>query len=818
PVETSIPAATFKPTRPKSNSSGKRRNRKTCFVCKSVDHLIKDYDYHAKKMAQITPRNYAHRGNNKKNASLTHTNHLKHMVPTAVLTQSKPVSITIVRPVSADVPKIMVTQPRLAHLIVTKSKLTIRRHITRSQSPKTSNSPPRVTVFQAPVGNPLYALKDKRVIDSGCSWHMTGNMSYLSDFKDLNGRYVAFGGNPKGGKISGKGKIKTGSGPTWLFDIDSLTRTMNYQPVTARNQTNLSAGFQDKFDAEKAGDEINQQYVLFLVWSSGSTNPHNYDGDASFDGKEHDFNAKKPKSKVILSPSSSAQLRKQDDKTKKEAKGMSHVESLTGYIDLSAEFEDCSNNSRNEVVSAAKLPILNPNEFDLWKMRIEQYFLMTDYSLWEVILNGDSPVPTRIVEGIVQPVAPTTIEQKLARKNKLKARGTLLMALPDKQQLKFNSHKDAKTLMGAIKKRFGGNTETKKVQKTLLKQQFENFFGSSSEGLDQIHDRIQKLVSQLEIHGDVKFNRYSFFEMPKVLLLAWDRVFEIKDSFGNKQYEQEDIQELFRKFFNDVQNIHEELAEYINTPSWNRPAFYNNGEDDDEDYTIAITPDFQITDSLTDYDPEEDIHFFERLLYDNSSSRPPEEFNFENSDAIIKSFSSSPIPVEDSDPFMEEVDLFFASDGSIPPGIDSDYSNSEGDNLFLERLLHDDHIPLPDTLDFSNIVRVFLPFFTYPVTSLILFSSESEDTIFDPDISNYHFSSLEPSVSHRSGTFMKFNAQDSVNKNKRFSGVQTLGSGISIPLAVGTPSTGSGKLYLQWELSSSSGNALCILFPTRVLN
>nr|GEV10028.1 ribonuclease H-like domain-containing protein [Tanacetum cinerariifolium] len=153
-----------------------------------------------------------------------------------------------------------------------------------------------------------------------------------------------------------------------------------------------------------------------------------------------------------------------------------------------------------QVVSAAKLPILNPNEFDLWKIRIKQYFLMTDYSLWEVILNEDSLVPTRIVEGVLQPVAPTTAEQRLARKNELKAHGTLLMALPDKHQLKFNSHKDAKTLMEAIKKRFGGNTETKKVQKTLLKQQFENFTGSNYEGLDQIHDRLQKLVSQLEIH------------------------------------------------------------------------------------------------------------------------------------------------------------------------------------------------------------------------------------------------------------------------------------------------------------------------------
>nr|GFA83038.1 hypothetical protein [Tanacetum cinerariifolium] len=132
-------------------------------------------------------------------------------------------------------------------------------------------------------------------------------------------------------------------------------------------------------------------------------------------------------------------------------------------------------------------------------MRIEQYFLMTDYSLWEVILNDDSPTPTRVIDGVVQPVVPTTVEQRLARKNELKARGTLLMALPDKHQLKFNIHKDAKTLMEAIEKRFGGNKETKKVQKTLLKQQYENFTGLSSESLYQIHDRLQKLISQLEI-------------------------------------------------------------------------------------------------------------------------------------------------------------------------------------------------------------------------------------------------------------------------------------------------------------------------------
>nr|GEY27003.1 hypothetical protein [Tanacetum cinerariifolium] len=78
------------------------------------------------------------------------------------------------------------------------------------------------------------------------------------------------------------------------------------------------------------------------------------------------------------------------------------------------------------------------------------------------------------------------------------------------------------------------------------------------------------------------------------------------------------------------------------------------------------------------------------------------------------------------------------------------------DNLFPERLLHDDPIHLPDILDSSNVVRIFPPFFIYSVTSILL-SSRSENIIFDSDIPNYHFSSLEPCVSHRSGTFMKFN-------------------------------------------------------------
>ncbi|GKF14522.1 hypothetical protein Tco_0055984 [Tanacetum coccineum] len=150
----------------------------------------------------------------------------------------------------------------------------------------------------------------------------------------------------------------------------------------------------------------------------------------------------------------------------------------------------------------ARLPILNPTYYDLWLMRIEQYFLMTDYSLWEVIKNGNKLLK-RTIGTIKQVYEPTTAEEKQDRRNEMKARATLLMALPNKDQLKFHSYLDAKLLMEAIEKRYGGNKESKKVQRTLLNQQYENFTALSSETMNQTFDRLQKLISQLEIQGEV---------------------------------------------------------------------------------------------------------------------------------------------------------------------------------------------------------------------------------------------------------------------------------------------------------------------------
>ncbi|GJW12618.1 hypothetical protein Tco_1578445 [Tanacetum coccineum] len=121
----------------------------------------------------------------------------------------------------------------------------------------------------------------------------------------------------------------------------------------------------------------------------------------------------------------------------------------------------------------------------------------------EIIVNGDAPAIASASVGTKGPIPPKTAEQKPARKNELKAKSTLLLAIPDAHLLKFYGIKDAKTLWEAIKARFGGNKESKKMHKTILKQQYNNFVASRSEGLDKTYDRFQKLIRQLEIHGEV---------------------------------------------------------------------------------------------------------------------------------------------------------------------------------------------------------------------------------------------------------------------------------------------------------------------------
>nr|GEZ02735.1 hypothetical protein [Tanacetum cinerariifolium] len=449
-----------------------------------------------------------------------------------------------------------------------------------------------------------------------------------------------------------------------------------------------------------------------------------------------------------------------------------------------------------------------------------------------------------------------------------------------------------------------------------------------------------------------------------VLLLAWDRVFEIKNAVGNNQYKPKDVQELFCKLFNDVQNIHEELAEYINIPSWNCPAFSSHDDDDDENYTIAITPEEpdnslsmreEQLDTISEIESDEvikssvedlvpipseskgipdntcDVPFrenfpplnvfkdkFEEFSYSNDDSTSIDEnyFFIDNIDYIeaspldselvileevkddnlhenllninlliakIKSLNDNPtpdhvlkppslflIPIEDNDSFLEKSDTSLSySDNSLPefetfrnhteetnnnidyieasppdselvilegiepdegewtsvvilveprvhvPNVltthptlilDSDFIPSDNSlpkseilyfdieeknsgsttihtgisfpdlecfnfkrepdpgkltSIVRDNVLSATNMNLPPEVDhsslFTYIVWIFLSFLTYHMVPLNLFSFGNEDTIFDLGISNYHFSSFMPGVSHRSGAFMKFN-------------------------------------------------------------
>ncbi|GJX69980.1 hypothetical protein Tco_0307151 [Tanacetum coccineum] len=123
------------------------------------------------------------------------------------------------------------------------------------------------------------------------------------------------------------------------------------------------------------------------------------------------------------------------------------------------------------MVAASKVLMLKPGEFELWRMTIEQYIQMIDYALWEVIENGPTLPKTAVVEGVEKVIPITSAEDKAQRRLEVKAR----------------------------KKRFGGNATTKKAQRNLLKQQYENFAALILEMLDQTFDRLQKLMIQLEL-------------------------------------------------------------------------------------------------------------------------------------------------------------------------------------------------------------------------------------------------------------------------------------------------------------------------------
>nr|GFC14314.1 ribonuclease H-like domain-containing protein [Tanacetum cinerariifolium] len=168
----------------------------------SVDHLIKDCDFHARKLAYKT---YASRDIHKQYAPVNHSKFPLHKVPAAAPPKSQSVLTTAARTVSALKPIFSMTRPKLASHAVSKSKSPLRRHLPRHPSSNPRTSPPRITAAKASA---VSTAQDKQG-----TWVWRPKCLVLDhDLRTtkLNGGYVSFGGNPKGGKITGKGKVKTG--------------------------------------------------------------------------------------------------------------------------------------------------------------------------------------------------------------------------------------------------------------------------------------------------------------------------------------------------------------------------------------------------------------------------------------------------------------------------------------------------------------------------------------------------------------------------------------------------------------------------------
>ncbi|GJX72095.1 putative ribonuclease H-like domain-containing protein [Tanacetum coccineum] len=161
-----------------------------------------------------------------------------------------------------------------------------------------------------------------------------------------------------------------------------------------------------------------------------------------------------------------------------------------------AEVSTSTVQETTHMVSSVKLPMLKKGEYTIWAIRMEEYLIHTDYEQWLVVLNGNSPVQyTKNEAGKDVEVPPTTAKDIQARARERKARSALLMALPDVDLPKYHLIKDAKGIWDAIKTRYGGNVASKKMQKSVLKQQFEAFSISNSEDLDKGFDKFQRLLT-----------------------------------------------------------------------------------------------------------------------------------------------------------------------------------------------------------------------------------------------------------------------------------------------------------------------------------
>nr|GEU68533.1 ribonuclease H-like domain-containing protein [Tanacetum cinerariifolium] len=275
----------------------------------------------------------------------------------------------------------------------------------------------------------------------------------------------------------------------------------------------------------------------------------------------------------------------------------------------------------------------------------------------QVIQNGNGPVfVTTDTNGMIKVLPSKTAEEVVARENERKARTTLLMALPEDHLAKFHKMADAKEIWEAIKSRFGGNDESKKMQKYLLKQQFKGFSVSTSEDLHKGYDRFQTLLSQLEIHGTTA----SSSNTQNVAFVSADNTSSTNDvstdysvsspsiSKSQKEGSSSYNDEVIHSFFaNQSRNFARDCRAKGNQDSRRRDAGYNGNKTRDNGRRPAYQDDSKALVIIDGEDidwfghVEEDAQNYVMMAYSSSNSGINNEFSLYDREKSSFAFTDS---------------------------------------------------------------------------------------------------------------------------------------------------------------------------------
>nr|GEV44637.1 putative ribonuclease H-like domain-containing protein [Tanacetum cinerariifolium] len=271
------------------------------------------------------------------------------------------------------------------------------------------------------------------------------------------------------------------SGPNWLFDIDALTNDGG-KKVDEDQRQESECKYQEKENNVNNTNNVNVVSTNGVNVVSSNTNNElpfdpdmptledistfNFSNDHEDVDEEADIN--NMDTTIQVSPNPTIRIYKQHPLD--QVIGDLHSTTQTRHISKNLEEHREALNKKKllihirfvcykemdqdsaYMVAASKVPMLKPGEYKLWRMRMEQYIQMVDYSLWDVIENGNAPPITQVVEGVETTIAPATAEEKAQRRLELKARSTLLIGIPNEHKLKFNFIKDAKSLLQAVEK------------------------------------------------------------------------------------------------------------------------------------------------------------------------------------------------------------------------------------------------------------------------------------------------------------------------------------------------------------------------------